>query len=72
MTTGGGMMFVIRTDGDKKPPEINPAELPKFEFKPASFAASFSNAVIDIGLLLVFNLFFFAAAYLRFLKFDLR
>ena len=69
---GGGMMFVIRTDGDKKPPEINPAELPKFEFKPASFSASLGSGLIDIGLLFVFNIIFFAAAYLRFLKFDLR
>lgn len=72
MTTGGGMMFTINTGNGQKPPEINPAELPKFIFKTASFTKSFSETIIDIGLLLLFNLIFFTSTYFRFLKFDLR
>ncbi|HOI28577.1 MAG TPA: ABC transporter permease subunit [Melioribacteraceae bacterium] len=72
MTTGGGMMFVIRNDNDEKPPEINPSELPKFNFVPASLNESIYGSVTDFGLLLIFNLIFFAGSYIRFLKFDLR
>ncbi|MFH1195667.1 MAG: ABC transporter permease [bacterium] len=71
MATGGGMMIYI-SNGDEKPPEINPNEIPKFDFKPAPAIQSLGASLFDIGLLLVFNLLFFAGSYLRFLKFDLR
>ena len=71
-TTGTGMTFVIRTEDNNKPPEINPAELPKFVFQPRGLSKSFAAALPDIGLLLLFNIFFFAGSYLRFLKYDLR
>jgi ABC-type transport system involved in multi-copper enzyme maturation permease subunit len=71
-TTGSGMIFTIRNEGDNKPPEINPSELPKFEFKPESLSDSLSASLVDIGLLMLFNLIFFGASYMRFLKFDLR
>ena len=71
-TTGGGMTFVIRTEGDNKPPEIKPSELPKFEFTQPRLSGSLSSSLSDIGLLFIFNLIFFGASYMRFLKFDLR
>ena len=39
-TTGAGMTFVVRTEGDNKPPEIDPAELPKFVFQPRELSKS--------------------------------
>ena len=71
-TTGSGMTFVIRNDGDNKPPEINPAELPKFVFETTQLGKSISTSLFDIGLLVLFNLVFFAGSYFRFLKYDLR
>ena len=71
-TTGGAMTFIVRNGGDDKPPEVKPSELPKYQFQPESLAKSFSASFIDISLLLFFNLFFFGASYIRFLKFDLR
>jgi ABC-type transport system involved in multi-copper enzyme maturation permease subunit len=71
-TSGGGMMFIIRNDGDNKPPEVNPAELPKFDFKTQSFSAALYSSLGDFGLLIVFNIVFFGLAYYKFLKFDLR
>ncbi len=71
-TTGGGMMFVIRNEGDNKPPEINPAELPKFNFNPPSLTKTLFASMVDIGLLILFNIIFFVGSYIKFLKFDLR
>jgi ABC-2 type transport system permease protein len=55
-----------------KPKPINPSELPVFEFKPISLGVSIAASVVDIGLLILFNLVFFAGAYAAFLRYDLR
>lgn len=70
MTTGGGMMMIISNDNDVK--EINPQELPKFDYKYPGIGESLSHAIPDISLLLLFNILFFAGAYFSFLKYDLR
>ncbi len=71
MTTGGGMMFVVRTIGEEEK-EIDPGELPVFDYKPVSISDALNAALPDIGILLLYTLIFFALAYLKFLKFDLR
>ncbi|MCX6170110.1 MAG: ABC transporter permease [Ignavibacteriales bacterium] len=71
-TTGSGMIFTIRNEGDNKPPEIKPSELPQFEFKPEPLSKSLSASLVDFGLLILFNFIFFGASYMGFLKFDLR
>ncbi len=67
---GRHMMF--RMQGDEEPEPINPDELPAFAYKPAPLAAGVNAALPDIGLLALFNLIFFAGAFIRFQSFDVR
>ncbi len=69
-TSTSGMNMVIQSRGE--PEEINPAELPKFEFNSPTFASVLSGSIIDIGLLIFFNIMFFAGSIVAFIKFDLR
>jgi ABC-type transport system involved in multi-copper enzyme maturation permease subunit len=71
-TTGTGMNFIIRSGDNNKPPEINPVELPKYEFVPQQLSGSFSASLIDIGLLMLANIIFFGASYKQFFRYDLR
>ena len=70
-TTGGGFTFVIRKDGAEKS-EIDPTELPNFEYQPISFASVFQSSLIDLGILILYNIIFFAASFVFFLRYDLR
>lgn len=70
-TTGGGMSIVIQNSGDDVL-LIDPQELPVFEFKQPEFAAVLSNSLINIGILFLFTLAFYAASFFVFLKYDLR
>ncbi len=73
MVTGGRMMvFRSSTEEGKKPEPINPNELPSFVYKDASLSDAINSGLPDIGLLLLFNIVFFCAAYARFLHYDVR
>lgn len=72
MLTGGMVMFRQNSDGRKKPDPINPHEIPGYNFKPVSLKESLASSVKDIGILLTFNLIFFAGAFYSFRKFDVR
>lgn len=72
---GGGFMR-IKIGG---PPEdedekktLNASELPAFEFHRQSLGSSLASALPDIGLLALFNLVFFAGAFLAFQRYDVR
>jgi ABC-type transport system involved in multi-copper enzyme maturation permease subunit len=69
---GSGMRFVISDDNDEKPKNINPGEIPEFKFRPVLSSNLISGALKDIGLLLFFNIIFFAGAFFSFRKFDVR
>jgi ABC-type transport system involved in multi-copper enzyme maturation permease subunit len=70
-SSGGGMMLMmIRDDGE--PPSIDPSELPVFAFKQPRIASVFEESAIDLTILIIFNLLFFAGAFIRFNRFDLR
>ena len=69
--TGSGMRMIIRTEGEELK-EIDPGELPQFRFKGASVSEIISRATVDMGILGLFVLIFFAASYIRFLKYDVR
>lgn len=71
MATGSGMTLIVRTSDDEAE-EIDPSEMPKFEFKQSGFSEVFSRAAFDLGLLSLFNLIFFVAAYFKFIKYDVR
>ena len=68
MTPDGGINFDDRR-GDTP---INYSELPQFVKPTISFAGLIEPVMIDIGLLLFYNIIFFAAAFVGFLRFDLR
>lgn len=54
----------------KKPVDFN--SVPKFQEKDLGLGKSLQLAIWDIGLLVLFNLVFFAAAFVSFLKYDVR
>lgn len=69
----GGRMFVMQvTDGEEEPEAIDATELPAFEYRAASLGESFERALVDIGILAVFNLLFFAGAFISFTRYDVR
>jgi ABC-type transport system involved in multi-copper enzyme maturation permease subunit len=73
INTGGGMMVVqVRDEGDEEPEPIDLGELPVFEFRPVGFARSLGAAIVDLGLLALGNLVFFAAAFVAFGRYDVR
>jgi hypothetical protein len=54
----------------KKPVDFN--IVPKFQERGLALGQSLKLAIWDIGLLVLFNLVFFVAAYVSFLKYDVR
>jgi ABC-2 type transport system permease protein len=75
MNLGGGFIFRMQrtTDGDEpqeKP--IDAGELPAFQYEPMKLPEVFDNAILDLGILLLFNMIFFAAGVIKFLRYDVR
>ena len=69
---GRVMMFRTTDENGAKPKPVNPQELPAFQFAPATLSDVFPGAMLDLGLLVLFNLVFFAGAFVGFLRFDVR
>ena len=71
--TGTGV-FNFRRAGEKEaPPEpIDTSEVPEFLYQQPPLGESVQTAVLDFGILFVFNLFFFAGAFVAFLRYDVR
>ena len=74
MNVGGRMMVLkVKAGGEEEEEEpIDPTELPAFVYNPPSRAASIQAAVVDMGLLGLFNLVFFAGAFIAFRRYDAR
>jgi ABC-type transport system involved in multi-copper enzyme maturation permease subunit len=73
MVPGGRMMIMrIITEDGEKPKPIDPAELPAFEWRGIALTTSLRSAVIDIGLLALYTMIFFAASFVAFLRYDVR
>ena len=51
---------------------IDPHELPVFEFQRPSAAETVGGSLLDLGLLIGFNVLFFAGAFVAFLRYDVR
>jgi len=66
------MIVSTSDDSGEEPETIDASELPEFQFKKASFSSTFNKGVLDLGLLVLFNLVFFGGAFIAFLKYDLR
>ncbi|MCG3120541.1 MAG: hypothetical protein ALAOOOJD_03285 [bacterium] len=74
MLLGGFRIMAFRSgDGQeaKKDP-INPREIPPFVFKTVPLQDVFGAALVDLGILALFNLIFFSGAYVVFLRYDVR
>ena len=73
MLTGGRMMvFRSESDNGQKPKPIDPNEMPAFTYTPAGLSDVLGSSLPDIGLLALFNMIFFIAAYVGFLRYDVR
>ncbi|MFQ5631283.1 MAG: ABC transporter permease [bacterium] len=76
MNIGGGAMIfrMKRGDGEEEEEEkpIDPHELPEFQYAGIPLDMVVNAALPDIGLLALFNIIFFAGAFVAFLRYDLR
>lgn len=72
-SVSGGIRIMVRTAGEQ-PEEtaIDPSEMPVFEYRSPPAAALLRDAVLDLGLLALYNLLFFAGAFVAFLRYDVR
>lgn len=71
---GGGIRIMLRSgDEDDEPEElINLQELPVFTTQPVRFGDVMGHALLDFGLLLLFNLISLAGGFVAFLRYDVR
>lgn len=69
-----GFMITMRSDGEEEeePPPIDTSELPQFSYEDPDTATFFEASLLDLGLLALFNLIFFAGAFVAFLRYDVR
>ena len=69
----GGDLFVIRiAPNEPKPEPIDPRELPSFQYLQSPLKEVIRASVLDLGILAVFNVLFFAGAFVAFLRYDVR
>ncbi len=69
----GGRMVIMRQEvGGEKPKPIDPYELPAFQYASQPMRDALNNSLFNMGLLLVFNIIFFAGAYIAFMRYDVR
>jgi ABC-type transport system involved in multi-copper enzyme maturation permease subunit len=72
MNPGGMFVFRISSDNGEKPKPIDPHELPVFQYAPMALGDVFPQALMDILLLIGFNIALFVLAYVAFLRYDVR
>ncbi len=72
MNVGGGFVFRVTTDDEPEKKPINVQEIPAFTFQSPPLIASLGAIAVDIGLLAVTALISFIAAFVGFLRYDVR
>ena len=73
MNLGGDVMLFKMKQGDEEEEKsIDPKELPEFYYFSQPLARDFNYALLDIGLLVIYNIIFFAGAFVGFIKYDVR
>ncbi|MFC2173948.1 ABC transporter permease [Acidobacteriota bacterium] len=75
MNLGGRVIYFKMKRGDGEEEEeklIDPRELPEFFFRPEPVAAVMKRAVVDVGLLILYNIAFFVGAFVAFMRYDVR
>ncbi|MEM6648500.1 MAG: ABC transporter permease [Bacteroidota bacterium] len=74
--TGDSNAFVrfgqSNDEEEEEPDPIDPQELPQYQFSVPDTGTLLSRAAIDFGVLAIFNVLFFAGAFVAFLKYDVR
>jgi len=69
----GEILISIRRGGEEEEEEtINPQEMPVFNYQNRPLRDILNDASLDFGLLIIFNILFFAGAYVGFLRYDVR
>jgi len=68
----GVMISIHSTQEPEEPEAIDTRELPQFHYEPPTAEEAISSSLPDLGILLVFNLVFFAGAFVAFLRYDVR
>lgn len=69
---GGGMIIRMDDSNQPEPEPINPGELPEFQYGQQSLSEVLRASMLDLGILAVFNVIFFAGAFVAFLRYDVR
>jgi hypothetical protein len=74
MNPGSGMIILrIRNDdSEAKEKPIDPKELPLFLYQKMTLHEILNHSLLDLSLLVLLNIVFFVAAYLKFLRYDVR
>ena len=67
---GGGWWSRMNQNDEADP--INPAELPVYQYEEPETSEFINGALPDMTILVLFNLLFFAGAFLTFLRYDVR
>lgn len=70
--TGSATSFWWMGNQNEDAEEIDPYELPAFEFKEAPVSDYVTSALPDLAILVLFNLVFFSGAFVAFLRYDVR
>lgn len=71
--SGGGFRIMIGgSQQEEEPDPIDPYELPVFEYQQPSSSEAIDDALVDIGILALFNIIFFVGAFVAFLRYDVR
>ncbi|MBN2319181.1 MAG: DUF3526 domain-containing protein, partial [Acidobacteria bacterium] len=65
-------MIIMRMPGQPEPEQIDPGELPAFQYRQPPLKDVIRASVLDLGILAVFNIVFFAGAFVAFLRYDVR
>ena len=71
-SAGGGFRITMRGEEEEEPPPIDPYELPVFEYEQPASSSLITDSMLDVGLLFLFNIVFFAGAFAAFLRYDVR
>ena len=73
MNVGGRViMFKMDDEEGEAPTQIDPQELPVFQYRMASTAHLIGASITDMSILLLFNILFFVGAFVAFLRYDVR
>ena len=66
------MMQSIDFSGSGQTAKVVLDDMPQHKFEPETLSKSFVRTLPDFGLMLFLIIFFFAGAYVSFLKYDVR